>query len=173
MELILIAAIDENYAIGRNNTIPWNIPNDIARFKELTLGYPIIMGRKTYQSLPDKSRPLPGRLNTVLSRNLDYKLDQAFVFTGKEELLSALHQKTPYSDGINYERAFVIGGQQVYQEFLPYANRLELTHIKTLVDDADTYFPRINMDDWLVTNKIDNEGYSFITYQRKHHKNLI
>lgn len=130
----LIAAIGRNRALGKDNRLLWRLPGDLPRFKALTLGHPVIMGRKTWESLPEKARPLPGRANIVISRDKDYPAPGAILAQSFPEALSLAR------DAEGAEEIFAIGGQQVYECALPFAAKLYLT----LVDDApeaDAYFP--------------------------------
>ena len=129
--LTLIAAVAHHGSIGRDNALLWHLPEDMARFKALTLGHPVIMGRKTWDSLPAKFRPLPGRRNLVLSRDMGLQLEGAEVFTSlKDALLACVAAK----------QVFVVGGAQIYAEALPIADRLELTEIDAPFE-ADAFFP--------------------------------
>ena len=119
-QLSLIAGVARNGAIGRNNGLLWRLPEDMARFKALTLGHPVIMGRKTWDSLPAKFRPLPGRRNLVLSRDSGLQLEGAEVFGSLSDALAAC---------VDAPQVFVIGGAQIYAEALTMADRLELTEI--------------------------------------------
>ena len=114
--VILIAAVARNGGIGRDNELLWRLPEDMARFKALTMGRPVIMGRKTWDSLPPKFRPLPGRRNLVLSRDSSLQLEGAEVFGTLTDALAACADST---------ELFVIGGAQIYAEALPLADRLE------------------------------------------------
>ncbi len=121
-------------AIGKDNDLLWDLPEELARFRRITRGHPVIMGRKTWESIPDKHRPLPGRANFVVSRSETY---EALGATLTESLEDALVQARAIPDN---EEVFVIGGGTLYKEVLPYADRLYLT----LVDDdapGDTFFP--------------------------------
>ena len=136
--LVLIAALDRRHAIGRGNTLPWRLPDDLKRFKALTLGKPVLMGRKTAESL---GRALPGRRNLVLTR-------QGVVpFEGMEAVDSiAAAEAIARADGA--EELCVIGGGEIYALTLPRATRLHLTHVDTVVDDADAFFPAFDADRW-------------------------
>ena len=123
MELHLIYARARNGVIGRDNTLPWHLPEDLAHFKRLTLGCPVIMGRKTWDSLPPKFRPLPGRNNIVITRQTDWHSPGAIPAHGLEAALSLCAQA---------EHVWVIGGAQVYAQALPLAATVEVTEI-----DAD------------------------------------
>jgi dihydrofolate reductase len=132
--LSIIAAIGRNRAIGRDNQLLWSIPDDLKRFKALTSGHPVIMGRKTWESLPEKFRPLPGRTNVVITRDRSYDAPGAILAQSFPEALSLAR------DGEDASEIFAIGGQQVYECALPFASRLYLT----VVDDekeGDAFFP--------------------------------
>ena len=142
MEIILIAAVGENGEMGRNNELLWHLPGDLPRFKEITMGSPIIMGRKTFDSI---GRALPGRLNIVLSSNGDWKADNVSVATSIEEALSLAEQN-------NNKKAFVIGGGQIYKLFLAYATALELTEVFD-APVADTFFPNFSSVEFKETHR--------------------
>ena len=160
-KISLIAGVARNGAIGRDNQLLWRLPEDLARFKALTMGHPVIMGRKTWDSLPARFRPLPGRRNMVLSRRPDLALEGAEVFGSLAQALAACA-----GDG----RVFVIGGAQVYAEALPRADRLELTEIDADFE-GDCFFPeweRQSFSEIMREQKASPEGwhYDFVTYQR-------
>ena len=133
MNIDMIWAQDKNGGIGKNGKLPWNISEDLQNFKKVTLGYPIIMGRKTWESLPFK--PLPNRRNIVLSSQ---KVDNTETYHSIDECLGALN-----SEGV--EKIFVIGGRSIYKSFYPKASGLHSTIISEIVEDIDTFFP-INFD---------------------------
>lgn len=169
MDLILIAAVAENNVIGKEGGIPWRLPEDMKRFKELTTGYPVIMGRKTYESLPDRFRPLPNRWNIVLTRQPDVRPNDVSIAASLDEAVLLIRQRVPSvkeAVGIDCGCAYVIGGQSVYEAALPLANRLEITHVYQTVD-GDAFFPEIDPHIWLPTNQIGREGYAFVTYRRR------
>lgn len=169
MDLILIAAVAENSVIGKDGGIPWRLPEDMKRFKELTTGYPVIMGRKTYESLPDRFRPLPNRWNIVLTRQPDVHPDGVSVASSLEDAIQLVQQLLPrreVAEGINRDRAYVIGGQSVYEAALPLAQWLEITHVHQTVP-GDAFFPEIDPHIWLPTNQIGREGYAFVTYRKR------
>lgn len=155
-EIVLVAAVAKNRVIGRDNTLIWNIPADMAHFKALTAGHTVIMGRKTWESLPPRFRPLPGRRNIVISRQADYEASGAEVATSLEDAL-----KLAASD----ETAFVIGGEQIYRLAMPHAHRLEITEVD-LEPEGDAWFPEIAAVDWKKAAKTEGEGYAFVTYRR-------
>ncbi|OGD62865.1 hypothetical protein A2160_05770 [Candidatus Beckwithbacteria bacterium RBG_13_42_9] len=126
----LIAAISENRALGKNNKLLWRLPEDLQRFKKLTSGHPVIMGRKTFESI---GRPLPNRINIIVSRNKDLKINGCLVVSSVKEAIQLGKEK----DG---QEIFVIGGGQIYAEALPFADKLYLTIVKGNFA-ADTFFP--------------------------------
>ncbi|OBI05004.1 dihydrofolate reductase [Mycobacterium scrofulaceum] len=140
-ELGLIWAQSTSGIIGRGGDIPWRVPEDLIRFKELTIGHTVVMGRRTWESLPTKVRPLPGRKNVVLSRRSDFVADGAQVAGSLEAALAGC-------DG--EPRTWVIGGEQVYLLALPHANRCEVTEVEVDLrrDDDDALAPVLD-DTWL------------------------
>jgi len=160
-EVTLIAAVARNGAIGKDNQLLWQLPEDMQRFKALTLGNLVLMGRKTWESLPAKFRPLPGRRNIVVSRNASYQAPGATVALSLNDAISAA--------GI--EHVFIIGGAEIYSQALLLADRLELTE----VDDApagDAFFPAVDRQRWQETARelrlaTDTApAYAFVTYER-------
>lgn len=159
MPLTLLAAVAQNGALGRNNELLWHLPEDLSRFKALTLGHTVAMGRKTWDSLPRK--PLPGRRNIVLTRHATWRAPGATPCTSAEEIL-ALPQP-----------AYIIGGAEIYALFLPHAAVMELTEIHASPADADTFFPPFNKAEWerTVTKTVPPQGqtpgYTFATLRRR------
>jgi len=153
MDIIIIAAMSENRVIGINNALPWSLKADMEHFKKLTLGWPCVMGRKTWESLP--KRPLPGRPNIVISRSLS-DVTGAKVFPFLREAI----------DGCaGYEKVFICGGSSVYAEALGLANRIELTVMHRQYE-GDAFFPEIDTAQWKITQTEDFDGFSFISYSR-------
>lgn len=152
MAISMIAAVGKNLELGKNNDLIWHFKEDMKFFKETTMGHPVIMGRKTFESLP---KALPGRKNIVISANPEYKADGAEVVTSVEEAIKLTEAES--SD------AFVIGGGRIYTEFLPYADNLYLTEINAECPDADTYFPDFNKSDYIkeIVNFYDVDGIEF------------
>ena len=152
MAISMIAAVGKNLELGKNNDLIWHFKEDMKFFKETTMGHPVIMGRKTFESLP---KALPGRKNIVISANPEYKADGAEVVTSVEEAIKLA--ETEDTD------AFVIGGVRIYAEFLPYADNLYLTEINAECPDADTYFPDFNKSDYIkeIVNFYDVDGTEF------------
>lgn len=157
----IIVAIAQNNAIGCENRLLWHIPNDLKRFKEITLGHTVIMGMSTYESLPFK--PLPGRRNIVMTRKQGVVLPGCEIAGSKEEAIALM------DDNEN----FIIGGAQIYEAFLPLTDKLILTIVHKDYK-ADTFFPEINFSEWKEIEREDkvdscNLGfdYSYVTYIRK------
>jgi dihydrofolate reductase len=153
MDIIIIAAMAENRVIGRNNTLPWSLKADMEHFKKLTLGWPCVMGRKTWESLP--KRPLPGRPNIVISRSLPSNSAPA--------VFPSLQDAVAHCAG--YEKVFICGGATIYAEALPLAKRIELTVIHQNYE-GDAFFPEIDQAMWKITKTEDFDGFSFISYSR-------
>ncbi|MDD2342979.1 MAG: type 3 dihydrofolate reductase [Tolumonas sp.] len=136
MLISLIVAMAENRVIGRGNQMPWHLPADLRHFKSVTLGKPVIMGRKTFESI---GRPLPGRRNVVISRSADWQAEGV-------ESVNSLDAALALVQGVT--EVMIIGGGQLYSEALPLAQRLYLTHIELPVTDADTWFPDYSQYQW-------------------------
>jgi dihydrofolate reductase len=144
LPLCLIAALAQNRVIGRDNQLPWRLPADLKHFKALTLGKPIIMGRKTWDSL---GRPLPGRLNLVVSRQPGLQLEGAEVFASLEAAIVRAEQWA-HEQGV--DELMLIGGAQLYQQALPLAERLYLTRVE-LSPEGDAWFPEFDAAAWHCT----------------------
>ena len=158
----IICAIARNNVIGNNNSMIWHIPSDLKRFKSITSGSTIIMGRKTFESLPGV---LPKRKHIVITRDKNYTVDNESV----EVLHSVDDVLKKYEN--NNEEVFIIGGGQIYKEFLPHANKLYLTILEKDFK-GDTKFPEINKDEWIIEEKSEiitenNIDYYFIDLKRK------
>ena len=154
--LSLIVAVADNRVIGVNNTLPWHLPEDLKRFRALTTGHHIIMGRKTYESL---GRLLPSRTTVVVTRNKDYQLEGALIAHSLEAAMILCQQD---------EEAFLIGGAELYQDGLKYANKLYITEIGLEVA-GDAFFPEIDLNQWQETSReahTSAQGLSFnyVTY---------
>jgi dihydrofolate reductase len=169
IEIIIIAALSENNVIGKSGDIPWRIKEDFKRFKEMTTGHPCIMGDKTYESLPENARPLPGRENIVLTFNKEYRPNGTTVFYSFDDAINYCKQR-------KYQKVFICGGASIYRIGLPVADTLELTRIHKNIE-GDTFFPQIDFNAWDLEKKEDRVdttvgNYSFITYKRKKNVNL-
>jgi dihydrofolate reductase len=159
-ELVLIAAVAKNGVIGKDNALPWHLPEDLKHFKALTTGHAVIMGRKTWESLPERFRPLPGRLNIVVTRNAGYAAPGATVVHSLEEAQKVGAGGT----------AFVIGGAELYAHALPLAQRLELTEIDAEFP-GDAHFPAIDRVLWreaahVGATSASGLAYAFVSYER-------
>ncbi|MBR9689728.1 MAG: dihydrofolate reductase [Candidatus Altiarchaeota archaeon] len=167
MEIVIIAAVSEDGYIGGDGKIPWKLPKDLTRFKKLTIGHPVIMGRKTYESLPESVRPLPNRLSYVLSRNDEYDPlnGEVVVAQSLDHAIGLVQQKHPHLEGINYDVVYIIGGEEVYKEGIEIADKLEMTHVHRKTG-GDKRFPEIDLRIWKDVETHDLDGFSFTTYER-------
>lgn len=161
MLVSIVVAMDRNRLIGNNNQLPWQLPADLIHFKKLTMGKPIIMGRKTYESI---GRPLPGRDNIVLTRTATFQAEGVFVTNSLQQALEHV---------ASTEEAMIIGGSAVYELALPSADRLYITYVEDSYQ-GDAWFPEIDTDQWDIISTerhaADQENHSdlhFVTYQRK------
>lgn len=159
--LTLIAAVAENNALGKDGGLPWKLPDDFKRFKKLTQGHNIILGRKTFESLPKK---LPERKHIILTNQKDYDHEGCVVVHNIKDALAFVQDD---------EQAFVIGGAHIYKLALPFVEKLELTQVHHSFD-ADTYFPDVDFTKWNLINKDFHEkdekhnfSFSYLTYKRK------
>jgi dihydrofolate reductase len=158
--LTVIAAVARNGVIGLENRLPWHLPADLKHFRALTLGHTVIMGRKTWESLPAGFRPLPGRRNIVVTRDGSYRAEGAAVASSLPAAIAA-------TDG---GEAFVIGGAELYKAALPLADGLQLTEIDATYP-GDTYFPAIEPQQWREITRESHQdgaglGYAFVGYRR-------
>jgi dihydrofolate reductase len=143
MVVKLIVAMDKERGIGKNNDLMWHLPADMKFFKETTTGHVVVMGRKNWDSIPEKYRPLPNRENVVLTRNKESKVDGAIVFHSLEECLS-------HYNGDDKE-VYIIGGGEIYRNALDIncVDEMYITHVDK-VYDAETFFPEFNTSDWTI-----------------------
>lgn len=171
MEKIIIAAVADNMAIGKGNALLWHISEDLKFFKKTTSGYPVIMGRKTFESI---GRPLPKRPNIIVTRTGQY--DGAVTAASLEEAFRiAGDYPAPATDGDHTgKKCFIIGGGQIYRHAIGMADRLLLTHVHVTVPDADTFFPEISPEEWKETSRSETftdpeSGYrfEFTGYERR------
>ena len=149
LPLSLIAALGENRVIGVDNSMPWHLPGDFKYFKATTLGKPIIMGRKTWDSL---GRPLPGRLNLVVSRQTDLQLEGAEVFSSLEDAVGRAEQ---WAGEQGVDEIMLIGGAQLYAQALSQADRLYLTRV-ALSPEGDAWFPEFDQAQWVLVSSVEN-----------------
>lgn len=161
-DLVVIAALDRDRAIGRGNALPWRLPEDLKRFKALTLGKPVLMGRRTAQSL---GRALPGRRNLVLSRSGQVPFDGMESVASLEQALAACAE---------LPELMVIGGSEIYSLCLPLAERMHLTHVDTVVEQADAFFPAWDPGQWQVVQRRRHPAdarhacaFEFVDYRRR------
>ena len=157
--LTLIAAVARNGVIGKDNALPWRLSDDLKRFKALTMGHPIVMGRKTWESL---GRPLPGRNNIVITRDKNYRAEGATVVHALDEALATVQDAA---------EVFVIGGAEIYSMTLPHANCLQLTELDADFE-GDVRFPAFDRSQWRTTLRETHTGadglaYAFVTYERQ------
>ncbi len=154
--VILIAAAAENNALGKDNELVWHLPNDFKRFKQLTTGHHIIMGRKTFESFP---KPLPNRTHIIITNQKDYQPENCIVVHSMSEALAAAPKN---------EDVFVIGGGQIYNLAMPFADKIELTKVHSSFD-ADAFFPEMDPSEWQLVHeeyhpKDEKHNFDF-TYQ--------
>jgi dihydrofolate reductase len=158
----IIVALAQNNAIGRDNDLLWHIPEDLKRFKRVTSGNTIVMGRKTYLSLP--TRPLPNRLNIVISDIPDETFEGCVMASSIEDAVSKMQ-----TDKEN----FIIGGGSIYRQFLPIADKLYLTFIHNKAEDADVFFPEIDFAQWIEIEREESDAatntipHTYAVYSRK------
>lgn len=162
MKISMIAAMTEERVIGIKNTLPWKLPNDMKWFRQNTMGKPIVMGRKTFESFGAKA--LPGRTNIIITRDEDYQADGSVVVHSIEEAIKAAG---------DVDEVMIIGGASFYEQMLPKADRLYLTFVHAELD-GDAWFPEINNSDWNKVEKINHKkddknryAHSFIILDRK------
>ena len=159
--LTIIAAVAKNNALGKNNDLIWHLPADLKRFKEITLGHHIIMGRKTFESL---GKPLPNRTTIIITRNPDYIAPGCIVVNELTEAIKAAAED---------ENPYILGGAEIYKQAMSYADILDLTLVHESFD-ADVFFPNIDMSKWTEMSRRDFKAdeknkydYSFVQYKKK------
>lgn len=166
MIISMIAAVSENMVIGRNNDLPWHLPDDMKYFMQTTKGHCVIMGRKNYESIPEKFRPLPNRVNIVVTRQKDFIAPGCMVVGSLEEAIDKGRERSN-------EEIFLIGGAEIYKSGLAIANRLYLTEIKATIE-GDVYFPSFNKTLWVEESRIHHfiderhcHSFDFVKYTRE------
>ena len=165
MRISIIVAVAENGVIGREGKLPWHLPADLGRFKRLTMGHTVIMGRRTWESI---GRPLPGRRMVVVSRQPDYHIDDGNVAT-----VGSLDQALNLAQAAGDDEVFVIGGAELFREALPLADRLYCTRVRAVIA-GDTHFPEVNWDEWQLVESSDHGSdgkndypFAFETHERR------
>jgi dihydrofolate reductase len=165
MLVSLIVAASENNVIGKNGQLPWHLPTDMKYFRDTTMGHCVIMGRKNYDSIPDKFRPLQGRTNIIVTRQKNYSAPGCIVVNSIEGALEQTKQK-------NESEAFIIGGGEIFKHSMHLADKIYLTRIHATID-GDVFFPPVNMKEWKEESvqhfKADEKNkfdYSFIVLSR-------
>lgn len=166
MILSIIVATSANHVIGRDNDLIWHMPADMKYFKEKTSGHCVITGRKNYESIPEKFRPLPNRTNIVVTRQIDYKAPGAQVASSIDEAI-AIAKKT------GDKEVFIIGGAEIYKQSISFVNRLYITRIHHEFE-GDAFFPEVDLEMFKLTESIAHQAdeknkyhYTFETYDRK------
>jgi dihydrofolate reductase len=152
MPVTIVAAVARNRVIGRDNDLPWRIPEDMRRFKELTMGGVLVMGRKTYESI---GRPLPGRRTVVVSRNPDLEIEGV-------EMAPSLGMALEIAGG---DDVFVVGGGEIYRQAMGVADVLEITEVDA-EPEGDTFFPEIDPNVWREVARTPGDGFAFVRYER-------
>ncbi|MEM9859797.1 MAG: dihydrofolate reductase [Bacteroidota bacterium] len=166
MKISMIAAVAENGVIGKDNDLVWSLPDDMKFFMRTTSGHPVIMGRKNYESIPEKYRPLPKRKNIIITRQSDYKAEGAYVVNSLKEAISSALEG-------NSEEVFIIGGGQIYEMGLDIADTMYITEIHETFE-GDTYFPDYDQSRWEETERTPHDtderhqyAFDFVTYKKK------
>ena len=154
--ITLIAAAAENNALGKDNQLVWHLPDDFKRFKQITSGHYIIMGRKTFESFP---KPLPNRTHVIITRQKNYTVDDCIVVNSIEEAIKVCPKD---------EEVFIIGGADIYNQSIDFADKIELTRVNANFE-ADAFFPEINLDNWKLIfeeKHVQDEKHNFdFTFQ--------
>lgn len=165
MQVTLVVAMAENGVIGRDGGLPWRLSTDLKRFKALTMGKPIVMGRKTWESFP--THPLPGRRNIVVTRKSGYRAQGAWTAGSLEEALALAGKENP-------AEICVIGGGEIYRQAMPIADRLHVTHVEASVE-GETRFPTIDQTHWFTVSaehfpagEKDVYPTRYVVYERRH-----
>ena len=159
MKIIIIVAVAQNGVIGRaNGEMPWHVKEDFQHFKKTTMGFPIIMGRKSFESL---GKPLKGRENIVVTRNPNLKYDFDTV-----KIFFSLNSAIDHYKSLNKEKVFITGGGEIYRQSIHIADEMIISHMK-FDAEGEIKFPDFNIDDWEITSKEDKEQFEIVNYSRK------
>lgn len=166
MIISLIAALAKNRVIGKNNDLPWHLPDDMKYFMNTTKAHHVIMGRKNYESIPEKFRPLPNRTNIVITRQKNFQAPNCIVLNSLEDAIT-------FAKNAGEQELFIIGGAEIYSLGLQYADRLYLTEIDAEIE-GDTYFPTISTTKWHETSRTHHTqdarhayAFDFVVYEKK------
>jgi dihydrofolate reductase len=166
MIISLIAAMTQNRVIGKNNDLPWTLPDDMKFFMKTTTGHHVVMGRKNYDSLPSKFKPLPNRTNLVVTRQSNFQAPGCKVFHSLESAIE-------YIQAQNETEAFIIGGAEIYRQALPFIHRMYLTEIKATLE-GDTFFPEFDRTTWKEKSRQPHPAdqrhaydFDFVIYERE------
>jgi dihydrofolate reductase len=165
MIISLIAAVSKNKVIGKNNDLPWHLPDDMKYFMQTTKTHHVIMGRKNYESIPEKFRPLPNRSNIVVTRQADYQAPDCIIVHSLEESLQV-------AESSQEPEVFIIGGAEIYKQGFPLTQRLYLTEIYADIE-GDTYFPAFDPKEWKEVSRIHHGTderhlyeFDFVVYEK-------
>lgn len=165
MKISLIAAMASNRVIGKNNDLPWHLPDDMKYFMQTTRHHHVVMGRKNYESLPPKFSPLPDRINLVVTRQPNYQAPGCTVFSSLEEAIA-------HAQAAGEAELMIIGGADVYRQSLPYADRIYLTEIDAAVE-GDVYFPEFDLHTWRAVSRRHHPrderhpyAFDFVIYEK-------
>jgi dihydrofolate reductase len=162
LKIIIISAIASNGVIGRSNgEMPWHVKEEFQHFKQTTFGSPVIMGRRTFETL---GKPLKGRENIIVTRNRDFKVDFEEI-----KIFHSIKESISYCESKNYEKAFIIGGGEIYKQALSLADEMILSFMKFEVE-GDVIFPEFKSDNWEKVSTEDREQFKIVKYFRKHGK---
>ncbi|MBI2436360.1 MAG: dihydrofolate reductase [Candidatus Magasanikbacteria bacterium] len=153
----LVAAISKNNCIGKDNGIPWDLPEDMKRMREITRHKVLIMGRKTYESIPENRRPLPQRTSVVITRDKDYVLPEGV------ERYDSIKEALDAHKG---EEIIGFGGERIFAEMIEYADLLDITHVDMDIPECHAFFPPIDKNIWKENLREDHAGFSFVQYVR-------
>src|SRR3989344_6277817 len=158
MSISLIAAVAKNGVIGHENDLPWYLPEDLKKFKELTTGHPVLMGRKTFDSVMRRlGKPLPNRLNILITRDKDHKVPpEVIVYTDLQQAIE------DYKD----KKLFIGGGGQIFEQTIDKADTLYITHVD-FESKGDSFFPKIDPNIWVPAQEEKHENFSFVIYRKK------
>ena len=159
MRIVIIVAIAKNGVIGKaNGEMPWHVKEDFQHFKKTTMGFPIIMGRKSFESL---GKPLPGRENIIVTRNTNIKYDYDGI-----KILYSLQDAVDYCRSLNKEKIFITGGGEIYNQSISFADEMIISHMKFDVV-GEVKFPDFNVDDWKIISREEKEEFEVVTYLRR------